>query len=31
VRVTLPVDLTGWNFPNFLQYVLNMVVLVVMC
>ena len=29
MRVTLPADLTGWNFPDVLQYVLNMAVLVV--
>ena len=29
MRVTLPADLTGWNFPNVLQYALNMAVLVV--
>ena len=29
MRVTLPADLTGWNFPSVLQYVVNMAVLVV--
>jgi hypothetical protein len=29
VRVTLPADLTGWNFRNVLRYAVNMAVLVV--